>query len=84
MFTDPETGGRRVLTYHYTIWLNSYCVDPKPHKKSWAREFRQRFRLPYESYLDLVRQCESCDKFQQWLPNNINLYNKREPTPLKL
>ena len=74
MFTNPETGDRHVLTYHYTIWWNTYCVDPKPHKKSWAREFRQGFRLPYESYLDLVRQCECCDKFQQWLRNNINLF----------
>ena len=40
--------------------------------------------MPYESYLQLVGLCEQSGQFQQWLPDNINFYNKKQPTPLKL
>ena len=39
MFTHPESGERNVMTYHYTIWWQNYCANPRPNSKSWARHF---------------------------------------------
>ena len=39
MFTHPETGERNVMTYHYTIWWQNYCANPRPNSRSWAQHF---------------------------------------------
>ena len=55
-FTHPRTGERTVMTYHYTVWWNNYCSNPQPDNNNWCKFFRQQFRMPYTSYLNLLEQ----------------------------
>ena len=47
-FTNPDTGERSVITYHYTLWYQNYVLNPQPSLKLWDCKFRRRFRLPYQ------------------------------------
>ena len=72
------------MTYHYTVWWNNYCANPQRDKKNWCRQFRERFRMPYDSYLDLVEKCKRSNIFKKWLPQNLHCYNKKLPVPIVL
>ena len=65
-FTHPETGLRNVFTYEYTYWYQNYVLNPKPDSTKWSKKFRNRFRVPYNLYLDLVKKCNDCIIFAQW------------------
>ena len=53
-FTDPYTGERSVMTFMHSVWFQSYILNPDPSNKKWDKKFRNRFRLPYKSFLELV------------------------------
>ena len=65
-FTNPETGERSVMTWQHSVWWQRYIVNAQPRYRKWAKSFRNCFRMPYDSYLDLVKQCQSSPLFKKW------------------
>lgn len=53
-FVDPTSGHLRPMTPKLSLWWLIYIQDPKPDCAQWSRTFRNRFRLPYESFIDLL------------------------------
>ena len=83
-FTNPFTMQREVFTFQHSIWYCNYITDPSPEREKWSRLFRLRFRMPYNSFLDLVNQCMESTYFCRWTNNSINPYNKQPVLPLGL
>ena len=83
-FTDPNTGKRSVMTYDHSVWWQRYIVNAQSGNPTWEKKFRKRFRLPYESFLDLVEECKESSYFQQWWGTTYHYYNKKRPVPLQL
>ena len=48
-----------------TLWYQLYVSQP-PSSSRHAKLFRQRFRLPYQSFLELSSQLFNHDMFIQW------------------
>ena len=85
MFTNPSTMEREEYTFMHSVWYCSYISDPRPGNKKWEKMFRDRFRLPYNSFLDFVKVCEQSEHFKKWSSESgINRYNKRKVTPIIL
>jgi hypothetical protein len=56
-FIDPTTSLARPITPRLTShWWILYIEDPKVDDAQRNKQFRNRFRLPYDSYLDLLHQ----------------------------
>ena len=84
-FTHPVTGKRDEFTFEYSLWYMNYVVDPSPDQKKWSRKFRLRFRMPYDAFLDLAKECEASNLFAAWCSGTgYHRYNKRKVLPLKL
>ena len=83
-FTDPSTGNRSIMTYKHSVWWQTYILHPQPDYPRWAKVFRSRFRMPYESFIDLFEQCQCSEYFEQWSGTVVHKYNKKKPTSLKL
>jgi hypothetical protein len=68
-YTDPITRVRRKKTPKMSAWWEDYIDDPQPNNSHWAKEFRQKFRLPCASYvmiLDTISSDKSKGLFDQW------------------
>ena len=83
-FTDPDTGVRRIMSPKHTVWYQCYIENPKPECDRWQKLFRYRFRMPYQSFLDLVGECEASPLMSQWSPLPEYRYNKRKGVSLEL
>lgn len=83
-YTDPDTGVRTRLTPLHTVWYQSYILHPNPDCKRWQKLFRYRFRMPYESYVDLVNECDKSPIMGQWSRLPEFRYNKKKGTSLEL
>ena len=76
---DPD-GSLREIRATDTLWYLLYVAAP-PTSDRMQRLFRQRFRLPYSSFLDLSDKIQSHHHFQRWTntdavgcaPSNIKL-----------
>ena len=84
-FTNPTTMERQIFTYEYSIWYSNYVMEPSPDCPKWNKMFRRRFRMPYESFLDLSAQCEESEHLKTWWSSNgFHKYNKQKVLPMKL
>ena len=57
------------VTPRLSSWWLDYIENPEPDCPSWNKIFRQRFRLPYESYLQILEWVtgDDCDElFDRW------------------
>ena len=85
MFTNPTTMEREEFTFMHSVWYCNYIADPRPGNKKWEKMFRDRFRLPYNAFLDFVKVCEESEYFEKRSSESgINPYNKRKVTPITL
>ena len=82
-FTNPTTGERQPFTYKYSVWYSNYIEYPQENDKKWSKLFRNRFRMPYSAFLDLVNGCKGSDYFVQW-QRGKHKYNKQENYPISL
>ena len=82
-FTHPETGIRSIMTFEYTCWFQKYIMNPLPQSDKFLRRFRQRFRLPYSSYLGLVEMCNQSFFFDQW-SRHCEMKKFKKGAPLEL
>ena len=68
-YEDPNTGKMRRVTHKLSSWWLDYVENPEPDDSDWNKLFRQRFRLPYLSYLELLVMVsgDGCDgMFDRW------------------
>ena len=68
-YCDPVTGKMRRVTPKLSGWWLDYIENPEPDCPSWNKVFRQRFRLPYSSYLEILEWVsgDGCDGlFDRW------------------
>jgi hypothetical protein len=54
-FYDPTSGVCCRMIPKVSLWWVVYIQDPKPECRRWSKSFRQRFRLPYHSFIDLLK-----------------------------
>ena len=68
-YCDPITGKLRRVCPHLSSWWLDYVQNPEPDCPTWNKVFRQRFRLPYASYLQILEWVsgDNCDGlFDRW------------------
>jgi hypothetical protein len=68
-YRDPVTAKMRRVTPKLSGWWLDYIENPEPDCPSWNKLFRQRFRLPYWSYLEILEWVSGngCDGlFDRW------------------
>jgi hypothetical protein len=51
---DPTNGVISPMTSQCSLWWMLYIQDPRVADVQWNRVFRKRFRLPYNSFLELL------------------------------
>jgi hypothetical protein len=82
---DTEDGPLCVITPEdsgwYCLYVNNYLLDEAD--SFMAKKFRNRFRLPYPSYKDLLHQIISDTRFERWCGHKCN-GKKSSPTELLL
>ena len=61
VFIDPVLNMTRPLEVRMSTWWLEYMVNHRPDDPRWATQFRRRFRLPYESFLELVDTIKTDD-----------------------
>jgi hypothetical protein len=68
-FVDPSTGKKQKLTPTLSLWWILYLQNPQPNCVRWSQTFRNRFCLPYQSYLALLSMLKDEDNdalFCRW------------------
>jgi hypothetical protein len=53
-YVDPIDGKLRRVCPKLSSWWIDYIQNPEPNCPAWNKVFRQRFRLPYMSYLEIL------------------------------
>ena len=84
-FTDPLTGGVRAVTPRVSLWWILYIQDPQPDNSQWSKTFRKRFRLPYESFRQLLSMIDDeketpDDCFYRWREGGVS---NRKVSPIE-
>ena len=66
LYRDTD-GSVKPLTWDKSIWYLNYIENPKPGEKNrWNEKFRKRFRMQYESFIELAMMAEASPKFDRW------------------
>ena len=47
-------------------WWNLYVANPNTNNERFRKKFRTRFRLPYESFMEIVEMLEEHSSFKRW------------------
>jgi hypothetical protein len=66
VFYINEKGETKVLPPTLSTWYLMYVQGPALHKKTFHTTFRNRFRMPYQQYLNLVDECMVSSYFKRW------------------
>ena len=64
MYRDDD-GNLKEFTTSHTLWYLLY-VNQEPQNKRQRNNFRNRFRMPYASYLDLAKMISDHELFHRW------------------
>ena len=75
-----KDGSLRETRQEDTLWYLLYVALPHSSKRLLAL-FRLRFRLPYQSYIDLSDEIYEDSNFEQWRNNDVS---GESPSNLKL
>ena len=68
-YCDPVTGKMRRVTPKLSGWWLDYIENPEPDFPSWNKGVRQRFKLPYWSFVEILEWVsgDGCDGlFDRW------------------
>ena len=77
-----ESGVKVPLLPTASMWYTMYVNNPLiTSDTSMRTKFRQRFRLPYTNYLELVELCRADYRFQKWCGYKKN---KKKASPIEL
>ena len=82
MARRSEDGEREIIHPEQSSWYTQYVNNAiMEEEKHYQNKFRQRFRLPYQNYLELVEDCKCSSIFERWTANNKFAPNR---TPMEL
>lgn len=81
-YTNPS-GERQVLTPRMSLWFNIYVDSPNLDFSRFHKQFRRRFRLPYECFLELLDEAKKSPLFGRWAENKTDALGKKA-APLQL
>jgi hypothetical protein len=65
MMTLPN-GEKCAYVPTMSLWYILYICDPEVDCHRFLQTFRVRFRLPYESFLEIVERMKPLPEFQRW------------------
>ena len=71
------------LTPKTSFWYTCYVLNGDNMNQKSLRKFRNRFRLPYENFLELVNELEESGKFDRWKEGSADKFGV-EASPLSL
>ena len=64
-----------------SFWYLYYVQNPLLEDDRFVKKFRNRFRLPYDQYCELVENCKQSPLFRRWISCDAT---KRQATPIDL
>ena len=79
MYRDDSGILKEFKTYH-TLWYLLY-VKQEPRNNRQRKLFRNRFRMPHSSYLDLAKLISSHELFDRWVSPDAT---KKDSTDIKI
>ena len=82
MYTDPADGVRKPMPPTSSNWWNLYVANPNLGNRRFLKKFRRRFRLPYDSYRELVSKVREHELFKRW--HGVKEDSLNTPAPLDL
>ncbi|KAI2499538.1 Plant transposon protein [Fragilaria crotonensis] len=90
-YCDPTTGKMSRVCPQMSSWWIDYVENPEPDCPFWNKVFRQRFRLPYVSYIQVLEWVcgDDCDGlFDRWRTEADHGFtgrqNNKKVSPLEL
>ena len=81
MARRAESGELEPIKPTESFWYSYYICDPLLECDRFVKKFRNRFRLPYDRFLQLVDDCRASDLFKRWTGKDAV---GRDATPLEL
>jgi DDE superfamily endonuclease len=66
MMMTMYNGEVHAYTPKMSLWYTLYVNNPQIDNPSFLNVFRARFRMPYESFLELVEKMKPLPQFQRW------------------
>jgi hypothetical protein len=77
-----DDGVKVAMTPEESMWYTMYVNNPLiATDQSMHDKFRQRFRLPYNNYIELVDMCRADYRFDRWCGFKKN---KKKSSPIEL
>jgi len=61
------------FSLYNSVWLKAYLHKPNLSDKAFLENFRQRFRVGFNQFTDLVKKCEGSEVFGRWFSDVILL-----------
>lgn len=65
LYRDTD-GSVKTLSWDKSIWALNYLQNPQPNNSKWNEKFRKRFRMAYESFIELSIIVEGNPQFNRW------------------
>ena len=79
---DTEDGPLEIIPPTKSLWFQFYARNFYINEDAkLQKEFRSRFCLPYQQYLELVKQVKSNELFDRWCGVK---YNNKKVSPVEL
>ena len=80
---DTEDGPLEIILPEDSLWYKAYVsnflmLEPE---SSMAKKFRERFRLPYPNFLQLVASVSESELFDRWCGHKMN---NKQASPIEL
>jgi hypothetical protein len=63
---DVENRSYRRMHATESTWFMIYVKHPRVDSPRFLPEFRRRFRVPYQYFVDLNNELEGCEVFNRW------------------
>lgn len=76
-----EDGELEAIPPKESMWYQLYISCPQVQDVRFQKKFRRRFRMPYDSYLQLVEDAREYDWFPRWTGKDCT---GKESSPLEL
>lgn len=61
-----EEGETKAVEPKESMWWFMYVQSPQPGVPHFEKTFRQRFRLPYQKFKELVEEIRTASSFSRW------------------
>ncbi len=81
MARRTKDGELEVIPPTQSSWCMMYVNSPLADDDRFLKKFRNRFRIPYQNYLELAEDCRAHNNFSRWMGCGAT---KRVASPIEL